>query len=168
VSFERSGVLDVERDLNISTEDFLFDRSKLETCREESLPLEAGQRYKFEILSWSSKHKAQNVNREFFIQGCRLGLALASDDDVALAKAEKLSGSVETALVVVGTGTEWESEGFDRVSMKLPRRQDELILRVAKACQGRTIVVVNAGSPIDMSAWIDEVDAVIYAWFPGM
>ncbi|KAF4417221.1 glycoside hydrolase family 3 [Fusarium acutatum] len=161
-------VLGVERDLNVSTEDFLFDRSKLELCREEPLLLEAGRRYKFEVLSWSSKHKAQNVNREFFIQGCRLGLALASDDDVALASAEILAKTVDTALVVVGTGTEWESEGFDRVSMQLPRRQDELILRVAKACQGQTIVVVNAGSPIDTSAWIDEVDAVIYAWFPGM
>ncbi|KAF5625211.1 beta-glucosidase [Fusarium sp. NRRL 25303] len=161
-------VLDVERDLNLSTEDFLFDRSKLEVCREEPLHLEAGRKYKFEVVSWSSKHKAQNVNREFFIQGCRLGLALASDDDIALNRAEKLAETVDTALVVVGTGTEWESEGFDRVSMKLPRRQDELILRVAKACQGPTIVVVNAGSPIDTSAWIDEVDAVIYAWFPGM
>ncbi|QGI93649.1 hypothetical protein CEK26_006718 [Fusarium fujikuroi] len=161
-------VLDVERDLNISTEDFLFDRSKLEVRRQEAVHLEAGRRYEFEVLSWSSKHKAQNVNREFFIQGCRLGLALASDDDIALARAEKLAETVDTALVVVGTGTEWESEGFDRVSMKLPRRQDELILRVAKACHGRTIVVVNVGSPIDTSSWIDEVDAVIYAWFPGM
>ncbi|KAF5622718.1 beta-glucosidase H [Fusarium tjaetaba] len=161
-------VLDVERDLNVSTEDFLFDRSKLEVCRDEPLLLEAGRTYKFEVVSWSSKHKAQNVTREFFIQGCRLGLALASDDNLPLASAKKLAETVDTALIVVGTGTEWESEGFDRVSMKLPRRQDELILRVAKACQGKTIVVVNAGSPIDTSAWIDEVDAVIYAWFPGM
>ncbi|KAJ9425854.1 hypothetical protein FOXG_02555 [Fusarium oxysporum f. sp. lycopersici 4287] len=161
-------VLDVERDLSVSTEDFLFDRSKLEICRDEPLLLEAGRTYRLDVLSWSSKHKAQNVNREFFIQGCRLGLALACDDDIALTRAEKLAETVDTALVVVGTGTEWESEGFDRVSMQLPRRQDELILRVANACQGQTIVVVNAGSPIDTSTWIDEVDAVIYAWFPGM
>ncbi|PNP82133.1 hypothetical protein FNYG_04322 [Fusarium nygamai] len=161
-------VLDVERDLDVSTEDFLFDRSKLEVCRDEPLLLEAGRTYRFEVVSWSSKHKAQNVNREFFIQGCRLGLAPASDDAIALAKADKLAETVDTALIVVGTGTEWESEGFDRVSMKLPRRQDELIIRVAKACRGKTIVVVNAGSPIDTSAWIDQVDAVIYVWFPGM
>jgi beta-glucosidase len=52
--------------------------------------------------------------------------------------------------------------------MRLPRRQDELVLRVAEACQGKTIVVVNAGSPIDMGGWIDHVDGVVYAWFPGM
>ncbi|KAF5566705.1 glycoside hydrolase family 3 [Fusarium phyllophilum] len=138
-------VLDVERDLSVSTEDFLFDGSKLEVCREKPLLLETGRMYKFEVLSWSSKHMAQNVNLEFFIQGCRLGLAPASDDDIALAGAEKLAETVVTALVV-----------------------DELILRVAKACQGRTIVVVIAGPLIDTSAWIDEVDVVIYAWFPGM
>ncbi|KAH7183337.1 glycoside hydrolase superfamily [Fusarium flagelliforme] len=161
-------VLDVERGLDVSTEDFLFDRSKLEIPRQQPLQLQGGQRYSFEVISWSSKHKAQNVNREFFIQGCRLGLSPVQDDDGALLDAVALAKAVDTAVVVVGTGTEWESEGFDRVSMQLPRRQDELILRVAEACQGRTIVVVNAGSPIDMSGWIDRVDAVIYAWFPGM
>ncbi|CEF86475.1 hypothetical protein FGSG_11181 [Fusarium graminearum PH-1] len=161
-------VLDVQRGLDISTEDFLFDRSKLEVSRDKPLQLQAGLRYNFEVVNWSSKHKAQNVNREFFIQGCRLGLSPARDDDKALIDAERLVETVETSIVVVGTGTEWESEGFDRVSMQLPRRQDELILRVAEKCKGRTIVVVNAGSPIDMSGWIDHVDAVVYAWFPGM
>ncbi|CAG7557403.1 unnamed protein product [Fusarium equiseti] len=161
-------VLDVERGLGVSTEDFLFDRSKLEVRIEVPLQLQGGQRYSFEVTSWSSKHKAQNVNREFFIQGCRLGLSPSQDDDSALLDAVSLAKTVDTAVVVVGTGTEWESEGFDRVSMQLPRRQDELILHVAEACRGRTIAVVNAGSPIDMSGWIDRVDAVIYAWFPGM
>ncbi|RGP78804.1 hypothetical protein FLONG3_3002 [Fusarium longipes] len=161
-------VLHVQRGLDVSTEDFLFDRSKLEISRREPLQLHAGQRYNFEVVSWSSSHQAQNVNREFFIQGCRLGLSPARDDDSSMLAAERLAKIIDTAIVVVGTGTEWESEGFDRVSMRLPRRQDELILRVAKACRGPTIVVVNAGSPIDMSGWIDLVDAVIYAWFPGM
>lgn len=161
-------VFNVERGLDVSTEDFLFDRSKLEISSDQPLQLQGGQRYSFEVISWSSKHKAQNVNREFFIQGCRLGLSPTQDDDSALLDAVSIAKTVDTAVVVVGTGTEWESEGFDRVSMQLPRRQDELILRVAEACQGRTVVVVNAGSPIDMSGWIDHVDAVIYAWFPGM
>jgi beta-glucosidase len=161
-------VLHVNRGLDVSTEDFLFDRSKLEVAREKPLVLEAGRRYKLQVLSWSSKHKAQNVNREFFIQGCRLGFSPTQDDDSALNESEELARTADTALVVVGTGVEWESEGFDRVSMQLPRRQDELVLRVAAACRGRTIVVVNSGSPIDTSRWIHRVDAVIYAWFPGM
>lgn len=161
-------VLHVSRDREVSTEDFLFDRSKLEVVREKPLVLEVGRRYKLQVLSWSSKHKAQNVNREFFIQGCRLGLSPTQDDDSALKESEELARTADAALVVVGTGVEWESEGFDRVSMQLPRRQDELVLRVAAACRGPTIVVVNSGSPIDTSRWIHRVDAVICAWFPGM
>jgi len=161
-------VLDVEKGLDVSTEDFLFDRSKLEVQIERPLQLQGSRRYRFEVISQSSKHKAQNVNREFFIQGCRLGLSPTQDDDSALIDAVALAKTIDPAVVVVGTGTEWESEGFDRVSMQLPCRQDELILRVAESCQGRTIVVVNAGSPIYMSSWIDHVDAVIYAWFPVM
>ncbi|RMD76476.1 MAG: beta-glucosidase, partial [Chloroflexi bacterium] len=58
-----------------------------------------------------------------------------------------------------------ESEGFDRIDMELPGRQNELIRRVA-AVNPRTIVVINAGSPVHMP-WIDEVAAVIQAWYGG-
>ncbi|KAL2067679.1 hypothetical protein VTL71DRAFT_15775 [Oculimacula yallundae] len=160
--------LEAKRTLDVSTEDYLFDRSKLEVQRQEPLLLEGGESYMFQITSWSSKHKAENVNREFFIQGCRFGLEVARDEDAGLAQARSDASNVDHAIVVVGTGPEWESEGFDRVSIQLPRRQNELIRAVAGACPGRTTVVVNCGSPIDMSSWIDDVDAVIEAWFPGM
>lgn len=159
--------LDIKRTLDVSTEDYLFDRSKLEVCRKEAMLLEAGTSYSFQITSWSSKHKAENVNREFFIQGCRFGLEPTWDDEEAIAQARRQASGLEHALIVVGTGPEWESEGFDRVDMQLPRRQNELIKAVAESCPGRTTVVVNAGSPIDMGSWIEDVDAVIQAWFPG-
>jgi beta-glucosidase len=69
------------------------------------------------------------------------------------------------AVVVVGTTEEVESEGFDRDSLALPGRQDELVRRVAQA-NPRTVVVVNAGAPV-LLPWADEVAAVLLAWFPG-
>ena len=68
-------------------------------------------------------------------------------------------------MVVVGTTEEVESEGFDRDSLALPGRQDELVRRVADA-NPDTIVVVNAGAPV-LLPWADSVAAVILAWFPG-
>jgi beta-glucosidase len=68
-------------------------------------------------------------------------------------------------VVVVGTTEEVESEGFDRDSLALPGRQDELVRRVA-AVNPRTVVVVNAGAPV-LLPWIDEVPAVLVAWFGG-
>ena len=59
-----------------------------------------------------------------------------------------------------------ESEGFDRTSLALPGRQDELVRAVA-AANPRTVVVVNAGAPVELP-WRDEVAAVLVSWFPGM
>ena len=59
-----------------------------------------------------------------------------------------------------------ESEGFDRTSLALPGRQDELVRAVA-AVNPRTVVVVNAGAPVELP-WRDEVAAVLVSWFPGM
>ena len=76
-----------------------------------------------------------------------------------------LASASDLAIVIVGTNDDWESEGYDRDSMDLPGRQDELISGVA-AASPRTVVIVNAGSPVSMP-WLDEVDAVLYTWFPG-
>jgi beta-glucosidase len=58
-----------------------------------------------------------------------------------------------------------ESEGFDRHTLALPGRQDELVRRVA-AVNHRTVVVLNAGMPM-LAPWADQVAAVLYAWLPG-
>jgi beta-glucosidase len=71
----------------------------------------------------------------------------------------------DLAVVVVGTTADWETEGRDRDSMDLPRGQDELIRAVA-AANSRTVVVVNAGSPVTMP-WAGEVPVVLMGWFGG-
>ena len=79
--------------------------------------------------------------------------------------AVELAKKSDVAVVVVGLNGEWESEGFDRVDMKLPGEQDELIRQVA-AANPNTVVVVNAGSPVEMP-WVDEVPAVLQLWYNG-
>jgi len=86
-------------------------------------------------------------------------------DDEALDQAAGLAADADVAVVVVGTTEEVESEGFDRDSLALPGRQDELVRRVA-AANARTIVVVNAGAPV-LLPWADEVPAVLLTWFGG-
>ena len=87
------------------------------------------------------------------------------DDDASLAHAVADAAAADLAVVVVGTSEEVESEGFDRTSLALPGRQDELVRRVA-AVRPETVVVVNAGAPVLMP-WRDEVAATLLAWFPG-
>jgi beta-glucosidase len=86
-------------------------------------------------------------------------------DDEEIAAAVALAAECDVAVVVVGTTAEVESEGFDRRSLALPGRQDELVRRVA-AASPRTVVVVNSGAPVLMP-WAGEVAAVLLTWFPG-
>ncbi|GAB3135829.1 glycoside hydrolase family 3 C-terminal domain-containing protein [Amycolatopsis stemonae] len=87
------------------------------------------------------------------------------DPDAALEEAVAAAGKSDVAVVVVGTTAEVESEGFDRTSLALPGRQDELVERVAEV-NPNTVVVVNAGSPVEMP-WRNDVAAVLLTWFPG-
>lgn len=91
--------------------------------------------------------------------------APAPDADQLFDRAVRAAAEADVAIVVVGTTAEYESEGFDRDSLSLPGRQDELVRAVAGVCS-RTIVVVNAGSPV-LLPWSDQVSAVLWAWFPG-
>jgi beta-glucosidase len=95
----------------------------------------------------------------------RLGIVPAADDDDLLAEAEKAAAEADVAIVVVGSAELTESEGFDRPTLALPGRQDELISRVA-AVNERTILVVNSGMPVLMP-WAEQAAAIVYAWLPG-
>jgi beta-glucosidase len=86
-------------------------------------------------------------------------------DDEEMEAAVALAAGSDVAVVVVGTTAEVESEGFDRSSLALPGRQDELVRKVA-AANPRTVVVVNSGAPV-LLPWADEVGAVLLTWFGG-
>ncbi|MEV3991043.1 glycoside hydrolase family 3 C-terminal domain-containing protein [Streptomyces sp. NPDC049837] len=87
------------------------------------------------------------------------------DPDELIAEAAEAARAADTAIVVVATTERVESEGFDRADLRLPGRQDDLVRAVA-AANPNTVVVVNAGSPVEMP-WRDDVAAVLLSWFPG-
>jgi beta-glucosidase len=80
-------------------------------------------------------------------------------------RAARAAAACDAAVVVVGTTADWESEGHDRGGLELPGRQAELV-RAVCAANPRTVVVLNAGSPIETS-WLAAAPAVLQAWFPG-
>jgi beta-glucosidase len=95
----------------------------------------------------------------------RLGIAAAPDEEVMIAEAVEAASRSTAAVVVVGSAESSNSEGYDRDSLALPGRQDELVRQVA-AANPRTVVVVNSGSSVLMP-WADEVAAVLQVWLPG-
>jgi beta-glucosidase len=58
------------------------------------------------------------------------------------------------------------SEGRDLESLSLPDNQDAIVSAVAKA-NPHTIVVLENGGPVSMP-WINDVKAVLEAWYPGI
>ncbi len=98
------------------------------------------------------------------LAGYRVGFR-TKDADGLLDRAVAAAAAADVAVVFVGTSEEWETEGRDRTFFALPGRQDELVRNVAAANQ-RTVVVVNAGAPVDLS-WADDVAAVLQCWFGG-
>jgi beta-glucosidase len=82
------------------------------------------------------------------------------DEAVALAR------SADVALLFIALPPSKESEGYDRADLDLTAQQVALIQAVAGA-QPKTVVVLNNGAPVAMSAWIDAVPAVLEAWMMG-
>jgi beta-glucosidase len=95
-------------------------------------------------------------------------LGIAPDDtdpERLISRAVAAAAASDVAVVVVGTNSQVESEGFDRSDLDLPGRQDDLVRAVA-AVNPRTIVVVNAGSPVALP-WAGEVAAIVHGYFGG-
>lgn len=91
----------------------------------------------------------------------------ASDDEPQrlIDEAGAAARQADIAVVVVGTNSTVESEGYDRSTLALPGHQDALVAAVA-AANPNTVVVVNAGSPVLMP-WREQVAAVLLTWFGG-
>ncbi|MDR2348157.1 MAG: glycoside hydrolase family 3 C-terminal domain-containing protein [Bifidobacteriaceae bacterium] len=126
-----------------------------------AVPMRAGRpvrvRAELDLLRSSAPSGALSVD---------LGVALPGrDPDSLIKEAAQSAAEAEVAIVVVGTTPKVESEGHDREDLKLPGRQDDLVWAVA-ATGTPTVVVVNAGAPVEMP-WRDDVSAIILMYFGG-
>lgn len=77
----------------------------------------------------------------------------------------KAASSADAAIVCVGFNIGKEGEGFDR-TFSLPNDQDSLINVVAKY-NSKTVVVLNAGGNVAMTAWVNNIKGLLHAWYPG-
>jgi beta-glucosidase len=77
--------------------------------------------------------------------------------------AAKLAAASDVAIVFVSQHT---NEGGDVPNLSLPDNQDRLVSQVA-AANRHTIVVLETGGPVTMP-WINDVSAILEAWYPGI
>lgn len=86
-------------------------------------------------------------------------------DERRLLEAETLAARSDIAVVVAGLPARYESEGFDRKLMVMPRGMRELIDRVC-AANPRTVVVLQGGAPMEMP-WRDRPAAILLVYLSG-
>jgi beta-glucosidase len=118
---------------------------------------EAGRSYELAVHLWPRSASSP-------IMGARIGAATPDRGD-EFERAVDAAAASAVAVVVVGSNGQWESEGHDRKNLSLPGRQRELVEAVV-AANPRTVVVVNAGSPIELP-WAERAGAVLVPWYPG-
>ena len=84
-----------------------------------------------------------------------------------LHEAVALARDTEEVILIVGLDHEYDVEGGDRKDMRLPYGQDRLINEVL-AVNPNAIVVVVAGSPIEMGSWANDSSAIVWSYYAGM
>ena len=103
------------------------------------------------------------------IRGVAPKAAVTFEDGTNSTRAAALAASSDVAIVFV---SQWASEGMDLPSLnftdvihKTPVNQDALVRAVAAANAHTIVVMENGGAQV--LPWLDNVSAVLEAWFPG-
>jgi len=135
----------------------IVDQWTKQTCRTLAVPFvfEKDREYDLRLEFYENTGNGQ-VN---LVWNCGTG----DQGGQGIAEAVRLAGESGVAVVVAGIE---EGEFRDRANIGLPGLQERMIHAVA-ATGTPTVVVLVGGSAVTMTSWIDEVSAVIMAWYPG-
>jgi beta-glucosidase len=128
------------------------------------------QKVSFRTTAFGSAHLTAGTpvnlelehSNDYAVLGSALHLGWDAPHPQEMAAAMEAAKSADIAIVFAG---EQLGEGMDKTSLPLPGNQDALIEAVA-AQNPHTVVVLNTSTPVGMP-WLDKVDAVLEAWYPG-
>jgi len=87
------------------------------------------------------------------------------NEDAYITEACNLAKNASKAVVFIGLTDDYESEGFDRSTMKLPDGHNRLVEAVSRV-NDNVIVVLEGGSPVEMP-WADDVKAILNTYLGG-
>lgn len=104
-----------------------------------------------------------NENDVEFAQGYDVKTGKASREQIHHAR--DIAAKSDAAIIYVGLPETLESEGFDRLDMRIPDSQVHLILEVC-AANPHTAVIVVGGAPIEMP-WRSRPEAILLTYLSG-
>lgn len=107
---------------------------------------------------------AENLSFEWkYIPGLRNSRDKSTESFKSLVKAAK---TADVILCIVGEEAILSGESHSRADLHLPGAQEEM-LRALRETGKPIVAVILAGRPLVLSAVLDQVDALLYAWAPG-
>jgi beta-glucosidase len=114
------------------------------------------------------KNKAYDIRVEFYkktnINSIRLEWEMPTKEN-PIDKAVALARKSDVAIIFAGLSNLFEGGSHDKTDLTLPGDQDRLIKEVTKANPNTIVVLIN-GTPVAMP-WINEVKAIVEAYYPG-
>jgi len=95
------------------------------------------------------------------------GYVLNSDkpDNTLMEEALKAASDKDYVFIVAGLPAPYESEGFDRVNMKMPESHNKLIEKLADTGK-KVVVFLLGGSPMEI-IWQDKVKGILMCYLGG-
>jgi beta-glucosidase len=98
------------------------------------------------------------------------GVAIAATDDSGIAAATAAIHGADVVVLCLGEPAEMSGEAASRATPELPGAQRtlaEAVLARARADRIPVVAVLFCGRPLIVSWLVDQVDALLVAWFPG-
>lgn len=132
--------------------------------RRGEFEVEAGRQYRLTMHAYMDPERVK-ASPFALSSSFRIGGFPTVIEDRARKEAADLAAESDLAILVVGTNPDWESEGFDRKTTKLPGASDELVEAVL-AANPNTIVVNQSGTPVDFP-WLDKASTLVQTFFGG-
>jgi beta-glucosidase len=131
-------------------------------------PLKAGNAHRVDVELQAGTPVRVEVElryRPARAQGLWFGIDSATDVEEMIHRAEVAAREADAVILVLGETSDAGVESRDRTDTLLPADQLRLIDKVARA-NDRVALIANVGHAFD-AAWIDQVQALLVAWYPG-
>ena len=118
--------------------------------------------------SYLEKDKSYQIEIQYKFEGNFPAIYIGCqppDKNDLLDEALNIVKEVDEVILLVGTNSDWETEGNDRVDFNLPGEQNTLIEKVLEI-NPNAIIVLNTGSPVDMP-WVNKAKSILQSWYAG-
>ncbi|WP_310605047.1 beta-glucosidase [Anaerosporobacter sp.] len=114
-------------------------------------------------VNWQESSLEDIVNRSGKVEE-------ASENQVAkelLEEAVRVAKEADEVIIIGGLNHDYDTEGGDRNDLVLPYGQDEVIKAVLEV-KPEAVVVMIAGSPVEMRQWEKDAKAIVWTSYAGM